>query len=326
VKILVTGCAGFIGFHLVNKLLLSGKYKIYGLDNLNNYYDTKLKRNRIQILNKHKNSNRFKFYKIDICNKKKLDSNFKKNKYDYVIHLAAQAGVRFSITNPLAYFSSNIEGFYNILDLSKIYKIKHFIFASTSSVYGDAKKFPIKENDDTSSPLTFYAATKKTNEILAHSYSNIYNLQSTGLRFFTVYGTYGRPDMSIFKFTEAIINQKYFNLFNNGNHVRDFTHVDDVTNAIKLLIFKKNTKKIPFDVFNVGCQNPIHLKKIIDYLETFIGKKPKYKKLKLQTGDVIKTHSSTKKLYNYIGYRPKIKISSGLFDFVKWFKEYYKYD
>ena len=323
-NILVTGCAGFIGFHLTANLLNNKKYKVFGIDNLNNYYDTKLKKNRIKILKKFKN--KFSFTKLDICNQKKLLDYFRQNKYDYVIHLAAQAGVRFSIENPDAYFNSNILGFYNIMNASRINNVKHFIFASTSSVYGDTNKFPIKETDNTNSPLTFYAASKKSNEVLAHSYANIYKLQSTGLRFFTVYGTYGRPDMSIFKFTNAIINNKFFNLFNNGNHIRDFTHVNDVVDAIQKLLPIKYNKKIPFEIFNIGCEKPIHLKKILSLLEKYIGIKPKYKKLKLQKGDILKTHSSTNKLNKIIGYYPKIKISDGLEEFIKWFRKYYQYD
>lgn len=323
-NILVTGCAGFIGFHLTAKLLNLKKYRVFGIDNLNNYYDTKLKKNRIEILKQFKDN--FFFIKLDICNNKKILDNFKKNKYHYVVHLAAQAGVRFSIENPDAYFNSNIQGFYNIMNASRINNVKHFIFASTSSVYGNTNKFPIKETDNTNSPLTFYAASKKSNEVLAHSYANIYKLQSTGLRFFTVYGTYGRPDMSIFKFTNAIINRKFFNLFNNGNHVRDFTHVNDVVEAIQKLITVKYKKNIPFEIFNIGCEKPIHLKTILSLLEKYIGIKPKFKKLKLQKGDVLKTHSSTKKLKKYIGHYPKNKISKGLEEFIQWFKKYYNYD
>ena len=215
-KILVTGCAGFIGYHLSKKLIKNPNYHVFGLDNLNNYYDVKLKRDRIVNLKKTKNG--FKFSKIDICNKNKLNIFFKRHKFNYVFHLAAQAGVRFSIQNPKTYFNTNISGFFNILECCKNHNIKHLIFASSSSVYGATNTFPLKENSDTDHPLSFYAATKKSNEVMAYAYSNIYNLPCTGLRFFTVYGPYGRPDMALFKFTKAILNNKKIELYNKGEH------------------------------------------------------------------------------------------------------------
>ena len=225
-KILVTGCAGFIGYHLCLKLLEKNKHKVYGLDNISNYYDVKLKNSRLKNLKEH--PNKFYFHKIDIANFNKLKNNFKKNNYDYVIHLAAQAGVRASIQKPSQYVRSNLTGFFNILEISKIFKIKHLVFASTSSVYGSTKKFPLSEDNNTDKPLSFYAATKKSNELMAYSYSNIHKLPCTGLRLFTVYGPYGRPDMSLFKFTKAIFNSNKIDLFNRGDHVRDFTYIDDV--------------------------------------------------------------------------------------------------
>lgn len=323
-KILVTGCAGFIGYHVVKNLLLDRNYIIYGIDNINDYYDVKIKKHRINLLKNFKR--KFIFYKFDLSNSKKLEQNFKKNNYDYVIHLAAQAGVRYSITNPQAYFKSNISSFFNIIQVCVKFKIKHFIYASTSSVYGDANNFPLKEKNLTDSPLTFYAASKKTNEILAYSYSNIYKLRCTGLRFFTVYGPLGRPDMSIFLFTKSIINNKFIKLHNNGNHTRDFTYVDDIAISISKLIKKPSNSRIPFNTFNIGNGSPVHLMKVVHLLEKIIGKKAKIKKLKMQKGDVLKTHSDISKLKSYIGYKPYTNISKGLKEFVKWFKEYYNYD
>ena len=233
-NILITGCAGFIGFHLSNTLIKSNKYNVYGIDNLNNYYSKKLKNHRLNILKKNKNF--FKFSKADISNKTKLSSIFKKHKFHIVINLAAQAGVRYSIENPETYYKSNINGFFNILNCSLEQKVSHLLFASTSSVYGNTNKFPITENFTTDKPLSFYAATKKCNEVMAYSYSNIYKMPITAMRFFTVYGPLGRPDMSLFKFTKLIKENKKIDLFNNGNHVRDFTYVDDIVDGIYSLI------------------------------------------------------------------------------------------
>ena len=239
--ILVTGAAGFIGYHLIGKALNKNK-EVIGIDNINSYYDINLKKDRINNLKKNK---KFSFYKVDLSNYKKLNNIVKKNKIKIIIHLAAQAGVRYSIKNTRTYFKSNLEGFFNILEVSRHNKIKHLIYASTSSVYGDSKKFPLNENDRTDQPLSFYAATKKSNEVMAHSYSYIYKLPCTGVRFFTVYGPFGRPDMALFKFTKNIINNHPIELFNNGYHLRDFTYVDDVVDGIYSLINKQSKKNYP---------------------------------------------------------------------------------
>ena len=260
-NILVTGSAGFIGFHLCKKLLSNSKNSIIGIDNLNKYYDVNLKKDRIKILNKYKN---FSFKKIDLKNLIELKKIFEKYKINYVVHLAAQAGVRHSIKKPRLYFKNNLEAFFNILDLSKDFKVKHFIFASTSSVYGENTKFPLKESYDTNKPISFYAASKKSNEVMAHSYSYIYNLPCTGLRFFTVYGPYGRPDMALFKFTKSIIENKNVELFNNGNHLRDFTYVGDIVDGIFSLIKKPFKSRIPFKIFNIGNGKS---KKLLEYLK-----------------------------------------------------------
>ena len=321
-KILITGCAGFIGFHLAEKLLTNNKFRVYGIDNLNTYYDVKLKQDRLKILKKNIN---FNFKKLDISNFVKLSKNFKENKYDYVINLAAQAGVRYSITNPDTYFENNISGFYNILEVSKKIKIKHLIFASTSSVYGEQSKWPLKENFNTDKPLSFYAATKKINEVMAYSYSNIYKLPCTGLRFFTVYGPYGRPDMALFKFVKNINSAKRIKLYNSGNHYRDFTYVDDIVESIIRLIKKPSKEKIPYEIFNIGGSKPHHLKKtFLRYIEKILSKKAKINNLPMQMGDIFKTHADTKKLQNKINYKPKTNLKNGINNFIMWYKIYFK--
>ncbi len=319
-KILVTGAAGFIGYHLIKKILNKNK-KVIGIDNINSYYDTNLKKDRINNLKKYKN---FSFFKIDLSNYKKLNDIVKKNKINIIIHLAAQAGVRYSIKYPRTYFKSNLEGFFNILEISKDNKVKHLIYASTSSVYGDSKKFPLNENDRTDQPLSFYAATKKSNEVMAHSYSHIYKLPCTGVRFFTVYGPFGRPDMALFKFTKNIINNHSIELFNNGKHLRDFTYVDDIVDGIYSLINKQSKKTIPYEIFNIGNGTPKKLLDYLKYIEKSLNKKSKTKRLPLQVGDVVKTHSNINKLRKYTGYRPKTNIKIGIEKFIEWYKDYYK--
>jgi len=320
-KILITGCAGFIGFHVSLKLIKFKKYNVVGIDNINNYYDTKLKVNRLKLLKRNKN---FSFKKIDISNKSKILNLYRNYKFDIVLNLAAQAGVRYSINNPQKYFDSNLKGFFNILEASRIYKIKHLIFASTSSVYGNNKKFPLEESFNTDKPLSFYAATKKSNEILAFSYSNIYKLPTTGLRFFTVYGPYGRPDMALFKFTKSILNNKKLELYNHGNHIRDFTYVDDVSNCIFKLINKPPKNEIPFEIFNIGSNKPQKLMNFLKIITKNLNKKPKTVYKSMQKGDVIKSHASIKKINKKIYFKPKTKIAKGIENFIDWYKVYYK--
>ena len=320
-KILITGCAGFIGFHLT-KFLTSKKISIIGIDNLNNYYDVNLKKNRLKLLKENK---KFTFYKTDILNKQKLNNIIRKNKIKIIVHLAAQAGVRYSIENPKTYHKNNLEGFFNILEISKENKIKHLIFASTSSVYGESSNFPLNENENTSKPLSFYAATKKSNEVMAHSYSYIYKLPCTAVRFFTVYGPYGRPDMALFKFTKNILENRKIELYNNGKHLRDFTYIDDITKGIFSIINKPNKDKVPYNIFNIGNGKS---RKLIDYLffiEKKLGKKAIVKKLPLQKGDIIKTHSDIKLLKKFSNYKPKIDIEEGVSKFIDWFIDYYNY-
>tara|TARA_B100001057_G_scaffold489225_2_gene575049 strand:+ start:1718 stop:2683 length:966 start_codon:yes stop_codon:yes gene_type:complete len=319
-KLLITGCCGFIGFHL-SKKLLNKNLSVIGIDNINNYYDTRLKKERLLILKKKK---KFLFAKVDISNLNLLNKYIVKHKIKYIINLAAQAGVRYSILNPKPYFESNVLGFYNILETSRKNKIKHLIFASTSSVYGDNNKFPIQEDDNTDKPLSFYAATKKSNEVFAYSYSNIYKIPCTGLRFFTVYGPMGRPDMALFKFCKNILMNKRINVFNNGNHTRDFTYINDVVDGIVSIIKKPSKKKIPFQIFNISSNNPIKLKKFINMIEKLLGKKAKINNLKLQKGDVIKTHGSNKKIKNFASFKIKTRTFDGINSFIDWYKNFYK--
>ncbi len=331
---LVTGSAGFIGFHTCLKLLKSNK-KVIGIDNLNKYYDIKLKKKRISILKKNKN---FKFFKTNILNKSKIKNIFSNNNIKKIIHLAAQAGVRYSIKYPEKYIDTNLKGFFNIIENAKKNNIQHFVYASTSSVYGNNKNYPLKEDYAASHPMSIYAATKRSNELIAHSYSSLFNLPTTGLRFFTAYGPWGRPDMALFKFTLNILKNKKIEVFNNGKHERDFTYIDDIVNCIVLAtnkIPKKNKfynpKKpnpklsyCPYRIVNVGGNNPIKLEHFINLIEKNLNKKSKKKYLKLQKGDVIKTQSSMSWSNQVIKYKPKIKPEKGIKLFLDWFRNYYK--
>lgn len=320
-KILITGSSGFIGFHLCLNLL-SNKYLIYGIDNLLYDSNLNLKKKRTEILKKNKY---FKFYKIDLANKKKINELIKQNKIKYVIHLAAIAGVRGSFKNPQNYFNSNVDGFFNILEICKINKIDHFIFASTSSVYGDTKTFPSNENDNTDKPISFYAATKKSNEIMAYSYSAMYKLPCTTVRFFTVYGPYGRSDMALYKFTKNIDNSKNINVFNYGKHNRDFTYIDDIINGLISLIDKPLKNKIPFNVLNIGSGKSENLLKYITEIENGLGKTAKKVFFPIQPGDSKKTQADITKIKKYVNFKPKTKINKGVKIFIDWYKNFKKY-
>ena len=320
-KVLISGCSGFIGFHLSQRLLKDNKYLVLGIDNMNSYYDLKLKKERLKILKKYK---KFKFIKCDISKLVNLEKSFKKFKPQTVINLAAQAGVRYSINNPDQYFDSNILGFYNILKCSKKYKVGHFLFASSSSVYGASNSFPIKENSNTDRPLSFYAATKKSNEVMAYSFSNIYKLPATSLRFFTVYGPFGRPDMSLFLFTNNILKSKKINVFNSGNHVRDFTFVDDVTDAVEKLIRRIPDSNIPYKVYNIGSNRPYTLKKYIKIIGNYLGKIPILNLQPKQPGDVYKTHADVSRLKKTIKFGPPSDLKKGIKSFIDWYLKYYK--
>ena len=325
-NILVTGNAGFIGFHLVKKILEKKKYNVVGIDSINNYYDTVLKKERLKNLKILDLKKKYIFYKIKLEDKKKLNQLFKKYKFSVVINLAAQAGVRYSLKNPGSYMKSNVEGFFNLIELSKTYKIKHLIYASTSSVYGANKKIPFNEDDQTNHPLQLYAATKKFNELIAHSYSNLFKIPTTGLRFFTVYGPWGRPDMALFKFTKNILNKKPIEVFNFGNHSRDFTYIEDIVEAIYRLISKPPSpkNKIPYNIFNIGNNKPVSLQKYIAEIEKQTQKKSIQKLLPLQPGDVQQTFANSSKLYKYTGFKPKTEIAVGIKKFIEWYKDYYK--
>ena len=320
-RILVTGCAGFIGYHLCLALSSESSFKIFGIDNLNNYYDVNLKKNRLKNLRKTQN---FIFKKIDLINFNNLNLFIKKNKIDIIINLAAQAGVRFSIEKPEKYFDSNFVGFFNILEASRLNKIKHLIYASSSSVYGDNENYPLKENSETSNPLSFYAASKKTNEIMAESYNTIYKLKSTGLRFFTVYGPYGRPDMSLYKFCDAIHYKKNIYLYNNGKHLRDFTYVDDVIKSILIIVKKYDFRVKKHKIFNICSNNPKSLKFFLRNIEKNFKGKTKVVYLKKQKGDVYKTHGDNQNLIKFTKFKKFTSLEEGIVRFIDWYKKYHK--
>ncbi len=324
-KILITGCAGFIGFH-VAKSLMSKKNTIYGIDSMNSYYDKNLKTQRQKDLQHHSKKNNFffRFKKLDIRNGKNLNNFFKKNKIDYIVHLAAQPGVRYSLINPKSYITNNLNGFFNILECSKIFSIKHLIFASSSSVYGDALKMPLVEKHNTDHPLQLYAATKKANEVMGYSYSSLFNIPMTCLRFFTVYGPWGRPDMALFKFVKNILNDKTIFLHNNGNHRRDFTYVKDISSNVVKLVNKIPNKHVRFRVLNIGNGKTVKLLDFVKLIEKAINKKAKIKFIKKQKGEILDTHSSSKKLIKLTSLKNRTSLSSGIKKFVEWYKIFYK--
>ena len=332
--VLVTGSCGFIGYHLSN-LLLSHDWKVIGLDSLTDYYDVNLKISRLEKLCINSNYLHHKGLIQDI---KLLDDIFFRYKPSIVIHLAAQAGVRYSINHPSSYLESNLVGTFQILEICRKYNPQHLLIASTSSVYGGNQKFPLSESNKTDTPMSFYAATKKSNEVMAHSYSHLFNIPTTVFRFFTVYGPWGRPDMAIFKFTRNILSNKHIEVYNEGNMERDFTYISDLVKAIELLIPKKpllpNQRKdtvridsiseiAPFRIVNIGNSLPINLLEFIKELEKSLGKKAKMKFLKMQDGDVYKTHSNIDLLTHLTGFKPATPVSYGIDEFIKWYKSYY---
>lgn len=328
---LVTGAAGFIGYYLSDRLLKEGK-TVIGLDNLNDYYDVSLKHTRLSLLQGRAG---FSFYPYDISNKVLMEELFKKNQIDYVINLAAQAGVRYSIENPDVYIQSNIIGFYNILELCRHYPVKHLVYASSSSVYGSNQKVPFEETDFVDHPVSLYAATKKSNELMAHTYSHLYNIPATGLRFFTVYGPMGRPDMAYFGFTDSFFKGNPIKIFNNGDFendmYRDFTYVDDIVEGILKVLNNPPMELTPkHNVLNIGNNNPEKLMYFIQTLEgclsESLGKKVEFKKVyePIKLGDVHKTYASTDKLEKLVGFKPKTSIKDGLQRFTDWYVSYYK--
>ena len=320
-SILVTGAAGFIGYHLSNKLLALG-YQVYGIDNLNDYYDVSLKQARLAQLLPHRN---FTFEYLDISNRNGVTGVFASHNFDCVINLAAQAGVRYSLNNPHAYVDSNLVGFTNILEGCRHSQIKHLIFASSSSVYGANTKVPFALSDRTDSPVSLYAATKKANELMAYSYSHLYGISTTGLRFFTVYGPWGRPDMAYFKFTRAIAQGKPIDVYNHGKMKRDFTYIDDVVEAIVRIIPHRPERATqpPYKVYNLGNNNPVELGEFIRAIEIALGKSAMKNLLPIQPGDVVTTYADINELMEDFDFKPSTSITQGIEKFVAWYQEYY---
>jgi UDP-glucuronate 4-epimerase len=332
--VLVTGAAGFIGFHLVQSICSRG-YDVVGIDNLNNYYDVTLKESRLNILKKIEN---FSFQNIDLTDLPALKNVFSTRRFSTVINLAAQAGVRYSLTNPHAYLESNLHGFLNILEVCRHNNVSHLIYASSSSVYGANRKMPFSVHHNVDHPLSLYAASKKANELMAHTYSSLYNLPTTGLRFFTVYGPYGRPDMALFIFTKAILEGKPIDVYNNGKMKRDFTYVADIVESITRLIPKipapnkqwdgmkpdPATSFAPYRVFNIGNNKPVELLRFIEVIEEKLGRKAVKNFLPLQDGDVPETYADVEDLMREVDFKPSTRIEDGIGKFIDWYLDYYK--
>ena len=339
-KILVTGSAGFIGFHLTKTLLERGE-SVVGIDNINDYYDVKLKYGRLSELginaeaeNWHSEirSDKYqehKFVRLNLEDREQLYQLFEKEKFDIVCNLAAQAGVRYSLENPHAYINSNIVGFVNILEASRNHKIRHLIYASSSSVYGNSKTMPLSTTDNVDHPISLYAATKKSNELMAYTYSHLFGIPTTGLRFFTVYGPWGRPDMALFLFTKSIIGNLPIKIFNNGDMYRDFTYIDDIVEGITRVfnaqLIKENhdSKEVPYKVYNIGNSKPVRLMDFIRTLEVNLGKESIKEYLSMQAGDVYRTEADISELVKDTGYRPSTTVKAGVGKFVDWYKKYY---
>ena len=333
-KVLVTGTAGFIGSNVGLRLLERGD-EVIGIDNLNDYYDVKLKQVRLSRLTNHK---KFIDVRLDLENKKGIMGVFQQYRPDCVIHLAAQAGVRYSLENPYAYVDSNILGTLNILEGCRHNPVNHLVYASTSSVYGGNTHMPFSEHDNVDHPLTLYAATKKANELMAHNYSHLFNIPTTGLRFFTVYGPWGRPDMALFMFTRDILAGKPINVFNYGNHTRDFTYVDDIARGVIAALDRPATPNpnydsdhpdpatahAPYRIYNIGSNNPVKLMRYIEVLEQCLGKKAELNLLPLQPGDVPDTFANVDNLIADVGYKPNTPVEVGVKNFVEWYLDYYK--
>jgi UDP-glucuronate 4-epimerase len=331
--ILVTGAAGFIGYHLSQKLLSEG-HSVIGLDNLNDYYDVSLKQNRLLQL---EGQDAFTFYKISLENREELEALFQAHRIKTIIHLAAQAGVRYSLINPHAYIQSNLVGFTNLLEACRLFTIDHFIYASSSSVYGANTKMPFSTQDPVNHPVSLYAATKRSNELLAHTYSHLFGIPTTGLRFFTVYGAWGRPDMAYFTFTSDIYEGKTIQVYNHGNMLRDFTYIDDVVEGLVRLIDhipqpnekwdrdhpNPSTSYAPYRLFNIGNHQPVQLSKFISIIQDLVGKKALIEYLPMQPGDVPSTYADVQDLQEAVGFKPATNIEKGLEVFVNWYKNYY---
>ena len=334
-NILVTGAAGFIGFHLIKALLQiqlpNSNNCIVGIDNINDYYDVSLKEDRLKILNEISETEYFTFIKLDLADREAMSDLFSTYQFDIVINLGAQAGVRYSIENPNAYIDSNVVGFVNILEGCRHHDIKHLIYASSSSVYGMNIKQPFTTADCVDFPISLYAATKKSNELMAHSYSHLYNIPTTGLRFFTVYGPYGRPDMAYFSFTKKILAGEPINVFNNGDMQRDFTYIDDIVKGIIRIMDKApspqystiTTATAPYKIYNIGNNQPVTLRRFITAIESACGKKAQENLLPMQAGDVPITYADIDELVDNIDFKPDTSIEDGITKFVEWYKQYY---
>lgn len=313
--ILVTGCAGFIGFHLSKKLLESGQ-EVVGIDNVNDYYSVELKQDRLALLN---NFDLFKFYQKDLCDLPALLTIFRDNAIQKVVNLAAQAGVRYSLTNPFAYQKSNLEGFLNIIEVSKNHKVENFLYASSSSVYGNNKKLPFSTSDNVDHPISLYAATKKANELIAHTYSHLFELPTSGFRFFTVYGPFGRPDMALFIFTKKILAGETIDVYNFGKMKRDFTYIDDIVSGLMSSL----DKPFPYEIFNLGNHKSENLMDFIHLIEKYLTKKANINLMPIQPGDVPETYADIKSAREKLDYFPKTEIDQGIKNFIDWYLEYY---
>ena len=334
-KFLVTGAAGFIGFH-VSKRLLNDGHQVVGIDNINDYYDVKLKESRVEQLE----SPSFTFYKLDLADRDGMAKLFETEQFERVIHLAAQAGVRYSLENPYAYADSNLTGYLNILEGCRHNKVQHLLYASSSSVYGLNRKMPFSTDDSVDHPVSLYAATKKANELMAHTYSHLYSIPTTGLRFFTVYGPWGRPDMALFKFTKAMLEGKSIDVYNYGKMKRDFTYIDDIVEAIVRIQDvipqpdpewtveegSPATSSAPYRVYNIGNSSPVELMDYINALEQALGLEAKKNMMPIQPGDVLNTSAETQALYKTIGFKPETPVQQGVKNFVDWYNEYYQYN
>lgn len=321
--ILVTGAAGFIGFHTVQRLCREG-FAVVGVDNLNAYYDVSLKRARLELL---QTLPQFEFLVLDIVDKSALVGLFEKQRFEYVVHLAAQAGVRYSLDNPDVYGQSNLVGFLNLLEACRQYPPQHLIYASSSSVYGANHKMPFKEDDPVEQPVSLYAATKRANELLAHSYCHLYGLRASGLRFFTVYGPWGRPDMALFKFTEAMLKGRAIDLYNQGEMARDFTYIDDIVEAIFRLLSKPpagEARRGANRLFNIGRGSPVALLEFVECLQSALGIKAQRNFLPMQEGDVVRTWADVSALAAHIGFSPQVSVDVGVQAFVEWYRAYYR--
>lgn len=350
-KVLITGMAGFIGFHLAKRLLVEG-YEVIGLDNINDYYSTQLKYDRLAVLGipketiregeliKSEQNENLRFIKTDLENRSAILDIFDSQNIDVVVNLAAQAGVRYSLKDPHRYIESNIVGFLNLLEAARYYSINHLIYASSSSVYGANTHMPFSTSDNVDHPMSLYAASKKSNELMAHTYANLFGIPTTGLRFFTVYGPWGRPDMALFLFTKAMLNNQFIDVFNHGKMERDFTYIDDIIEGIVRLILKSPapnaawsglepdpaTSFAPYRIFNIGNSRPVKLMDFISEIEKQLGLKARKRMLDLQPGDVPKTWADVDDFYEYTDFKPQVGIEEGIRNFINWYKAYYSED